>query len=49
MTRCLLIILTLGLLVAPLIAEAQPLSHVSRIGVLSAGMTREHTEMCRRS
>jgi putative tryptophan/tyrosine transport system substrate-binding protein len=40
MTRRLLIILTLGLLVAPLIDEAQPPTPVHRIGVLSS-MTRE--------
>jgi putative ABC transport system substrate-binding protein len=38
----LLLILALSLLVAPLAPEAQPLSHVPRIGVLSPGMTREH-------
>jgi putative tryptophan/tyrosine transport system substrate-binding protein len=36
MTRRLLIILTLGLLVAPLIAEAQPVGKVYRIGWLGA-------------
>jgi hypothetical protein len=33
--------LALAILTAPLIAEAQPLSHMPRIGVLS-GITREH-------
>jgi putative ABC transport system substrate-binding protein len=37
MTRRLLIILTLGLLVAPLTGEAQPPSHVPRVGFLDNG------------
>jgi putative tryptophan/tyrosine transport system substrate-binding protein len=41
MTRRLLIILTLGLLVAPLIDEAQPPTPVPRIGVLAGFATRQ--------
>jgi putative ABC transport system substrate-binding protein len=39
----LLVTLTLGVLVAPLIAEAQPPTHVHRIGVLAGGTREQDT------